>query len=173
MQQMVDRMIRAARLEPALYEEVEADRSTMGQAAAVVLISSLAAGIPAFHVAGVRGIATVTLFTVLGWYIWAALTWFIGTRILPEPETRADIGELLRTLGFSSAPGVIRVFGIIPGIGVVIEIVASFWMLASMVVAVRQALDYTSTPRAVAVCLIGFIVQLCLTALVLWPMHAQ
>jgi len=173
MQQLVDRMIRAARLEPTLYEEVEADRSTMGQATAVVLISSLAAGIPALSAAGVRGIVMVTLLTVAGWYVWAALTWFIGTRILPEAETRADMGELLRTLGFSSAPGVIRVFGIIPGIGVFLDLAAAVWMLASMVVAVRQALDYSSTARAVAVCLIGFVVQVVLTAMVLLPRLAQ
>jgi len=173
MQQLIDRMIRAARLDPALYEEVEADTSTIGQATTVVVLSGLAAGIPALAAAGVRGIATVTLFTIAGWYIWAALTWFIGTRILPEPQTRADIGELLRTLGFSSAPGVLRVFGFLPVVGAGIELAAAIWMLASMVVAVRQALDYTTTGRALAVCLIGFFVQLFLTAMVLWPLHAQ
>jgi hypothetical protein len=99
------------------------------------------------------------LAALVGWLVWAYLTYFIGTRLLPEPQTRADYGELLRTIGFASAPGVIRVFGIIPGLGPLIFLAASIWMLVAMVIAVRQALDFTSTPRAVGVCVIGWVVQ--------------
>jgi uncharacterized membrane protein len=83
----------------------------------------------------------------------------IGTKILPEPQTKADLGELLRTIGFSSAPGIIRILGIIPGLGGTIFAVAGIWMLVAMIIAIRQALDYQSTWRAVGVCIIGWIIQ--------------
>jgi len=157
---LIDRMVRAAKLEVDLYEEVEADRTATGQATAAVVISSVAAGIGAIHVGGLGGIITGTVVALVGWYIWAFLTYFIGTRLLPEPQTEADMGQLLRTIGFSSSPGVLRIFYFLPLIGGLISFAASIWMLVAMVIAVRQALDYTSTGRAIGVCVIGWVVQL-------------
>jgi hypothetical protein len=154
-----DRIIRAAKLDAQLYEEVEADRNATGQAMAVVVLSAIAAGIGSLGDGALLGIVGGTLLALVGWVVWAFLTYFIGTRLLPEPQTKADYGELLRTIGFASAPGLIRVLGIIPGLGVFVFLVAGIWMLVAMVIAVRQALDYTSTARAVGVCLIGWLVQ--------------
>jgi len=162
-----ERMIRAAKLDASLYEEVEADRGALGQATAVVVLASLAAGFGAFARGGVGGFLLATIAALAGWYVWAFLTYWIGTRFLPEPQTQADYGELLRTIGFSSAPGVIRVLGVIPGLTGLVFLVASIWMLVAMVIAVRQALDYTGTLRAVGVCLIGWIVQVLILALLL------
>jgi hypothetical protein len=92
----------------------------------------------------------------VGWYVWAYVAYFIGTRLLPTHETVADHGELLRTIGFSSAPGVLRVFALISPIAGVVFLVSTLWMMIAMVVAVRQALDYRGTGRAIAVCAIGF-----------------
>jgi len=121
---------------------------------------SIAAGIGSFERAGVGGIITGTIATLIAWYIWGYITYFVGTRFLPEPQTQADLGELLRTIGFSSSPGLVRVLGIIPGLAGVVFFVASVWMLIAMVIAVRQALDYQSTLRAVGVCVIGWVVQM-------------
>ncbi|MCA1796650.1 MAG: hypothetical protein LC645_03745 [Geobacteraceae bacterium] len=154
-----DRILRAAKLDVNLYEEVEANKDTMRQAMGVVILSSLAAGVGSIGTLGLGGILLGTLAALVGWYIWAWLTYFIGTRFLAEPQTEADLGQLLRTIGFSSSPGLIRVLGIIPGLGTVVFAVASIWMLVAMVIAVRQALDYTSTLRAVGVCVIGWIIQ--------------
>ena len=154
-----NRMIRAAKLDAHLYEEVEADKSTMPQAMGVVVLSSLAAGVGSITTMGFSGILFGTLAALGGWYIWAYLTYFIGTKFLAEPQTEADLGQLLRTTGFSSSPGLIRVLGIIPGLGTIVFVVASVWMLVSMVIAVRQALDYTTTWRPVAVCAIGWLIQ--------------
>jgi hypothetical protein len=162
-----ERMIRAAKLDASLYEEVEADRGALGQATAVVVLASLAAGFGAFARGGVGGFLLATIAALAGWYVWAFLTYWIGTRFLPEPQTQADYGELLRTIGFSSSPGVIRVLGVIPGLTGPVFLVASIWMLVAMVIAVRQALDYTGTLRAVGVCLIGWIVQVLILALLL------
>jgi hypothetical protein len=154
-----DRIIRAAKLDVQLYEEVEADREATGQAMAVVVMSALAAGIGSLGTGGMLGIVGGTILALVGWLVWAFLTYFIGTRLLPEPQTKADYGELLRTVGFASAPGLIRVLGVVPGLSALVFLVAGIWMLVAMVIAVRQALDYTSTPRAVGVCLIGWLVQ--------------
>ena len=158
MSTFTERMIRAAKLDVNLYEEVEADRTAMRQAMGVVLLSSLAAGIGSISMGG-RNLILVTIAALVGWYIWAYLTYFIGTKMLPETQTKADHGELLRTIGFSSSPGLIRILGIIPGFANLVFSVAGIWMLIAMVIAVRQALDYTSTLRAVGVCLIGWIIQ--------------
>jgi len=166
MQQLIDRMIRAAKLDVALYEEVEADPSTMGQAMAVVVLASLAAGIGTIGTAGISGLVIGTIMALAGWFIWAWLTYLIGTKMLPEPQTESSPGELLRTIGFSSAPGVIRILGIIPVLGPVIMLIGGIWMLVAMIIAVRQALDYQSTWRAVGVCLIGWIIQVLVIAVV-------
>ena len=154
-----DRIIRAAKLDVKLYEEVEADKGAMGQAMGVVVLSSIAAGVGSIGRGGFSGILIGTIAALIGWYIWAYLTYFIGTKFLPGPQTKADHGELLRTIGFSSSPGLIRVLGIIPGLGGVVFLVASIWMLVAMVIVVRQALDYNNTLRAVGVCMIGWIIQ--------------
>ena len=159
MSQFVDRMIRASKLDVHLYEEVEADKGSLGQAMGVVVLSSLAGGVGFMQMAGPMGLLIGTVGLLVGWYIWALLTYLIGTKLLPEPQTQADHGEMLRTIGFASAPGIIRIFGIIPALGSLVNIVAGIWMLVAMVIAVRQALDYQSTYRAIGVCAIGWIVQ--------------
>lgn len=168
MASFTDRMIRAAKLDVNLYEEVEADKSAMGQAMGVVIISSVAAGIGTIGTTGLKGLIIGTITALVAWFIWAFMTYFIGTRLLPEPQTKADYGELLRTIGFSSSPGVLRVLGIIPMLGAIVNFMVGIWMLVAMVIAVRQALDYKSTWRAVGVCLIGWIVQIAIFALFFW-----
>jgi len=159
MSTLIDRMVRASKLDARLYEEVETDRGAMGQATGVVVLSSVAAGIGSVGKGGLLGILLGAVFALIGWYVWAYLTYLIGTKVLPEPETKADPGELLRTIGFSSSPGLIRVLGIIPGLAGIVFVGASVWMLVAMVIAVREALDYKSTLRAIGVCVIGWIIQ--------------
>ncbi len=155
-----DRMIGAAKLDADIYEEVEADKTAMGQAMGVVVLSSLAAGIGSIGRGGFGLEIMVTIIlSLITWYVWAYITYLVGTKLLPEPQTKADHGELLRTIGFSSSPGLIRVFGIIPGLTNAVYLIASVWMLVAMIIAVRQALDYQSTLRAVGVCAIGWIIQ--------------
>ena len=154
-----DRIVRALKLEVNLYEEVEADTSATGQAMAVVVLSSLAAGIGNILNGGLWGVIGGTVAALLGWVIWATLIYLIGTKLLPEEQTESSVGELLRTLGFASAPGLLRVFTVVPFFGWFLAVAISIWMLIATVIAVRQALDYESTGRAVAVCFIGWVVQ--------------
>ena len=165
----VTRMLRAAQLDAALYEEVEADPHALGQATLVVVLSSLAAGIGHLGGVAVGEMLLLTLVTLLGWYVWAYLTYFIGTRWLPGVRTEADWGQLLRTIGFSSAPGLVQVIGVILPEGggkELLFLAIALWMLVAMVIAVRQALDYDSTARAVGVCAIGWVIQLLISGVV-------
>lgn len=161
MQSFVERMMGAARLQVATYEEVEHDRSATGQAALVVVLASIAAGIGALGSGGgIRFLLLAAVAALVGWLIWAAIIWFVGTKMLPQSQTEADIGQLLRTMGFAASPGLLRIFEIIPFIGGLIALIIAIWMLVTMVVAVRQALDYDNTLRAVGVCVVGWIIQL-------------
>ncbi len=173
MSSLQDRMIRAAKLDVNLYEEVEADKSALGQAMGVVVLSSLAAGIGGIGRTGISSIFIGTISALIGWYIWAYITYLIGTKLLPEPQTSADHGELLRTIGFSSSPGLIRILGIIPGLFMFVSFIGSVWMLVAMVIAVRQALDYNSTLRAVGVCAIGWVAQALFLVLVVYLFGAR
>lgn len=161
----VERMVRAAKLDVTLYEEVENDTAATGQALGVVVLSSVAAGIGA--AAGMRGLVLGIIASLLGWAFWAWITHLIGTRWLREPGTHADWSQLARTIGFAQAPGVLRVVGIIPFLQGLVFLVTAIWTLVAVVIAVRQALDFTSTVRAVAVCFLGWLVQVVLTALVM------
>jgi len=165
MTSFLQRMIGAAKLDVKIYEEVEADKNALGQALGVVVISSLAAGIGTLSGGGASGLIYGLILALASWFIWAFITYLVGTKLLPEPQTKADMGEMLRTIGFSSSPGIIRVLGIIPVLQMVVFLIAGIWMLVAMVIAVRQALDYQSTWRAVGVCVIGWIIQ----AIIFYP----
>ncbi len=166
MASFVDRMIGAATLNVGTYEEVEADVTATAQAMGVVVLSSVAHGIGNIGYGGF-GLIRAVLFALIGWFVWASLAYLIGTKLLPEPQTKSDVGELLRTTGFAASPGVLAVLGIIPFFGRMILFLIPVWSLITMVIAVRQALDYQSTGRAIAVCLIGFVAYLILSAILL------
>ena len=102
------RAVRASLLDAHLYEEVEADRRTMGQATVVVLLSATASGIGSFENGGWEGIAFSAAAALVGWFLWAWVACLIGTRLLPQPHASSDTGELWRTLGIASAPGILR-----------------------------------------------------------------
>jgi hypothetical protein len=157
MASFVERVVGAARLDVRTYEEVEADAAATPQAMGVVVLAALASGIGAAG-AGVSGALGALLVALIGWIVWAALTWVVGTKLLPESETRSDMGELLRTIGFAASPGLVMVLRVVPGLGVPVWFLVSVWQLATTVVAVRQALDYRSTVRAIVVCSIGWVV---------------
>lgn len=175
MASLIERAIGAAKLDPATYEEVEADTGALGQAMTVVIVAAVAGGIGSAgatdgHGPGLIGGAVASL---VGWFVWAFTVYVVGTRLLPVPETKVDLGELLRTTGFAASPGIARVLGIIPGLGGVVMAATALWQLAAMVVAVRAALDYPTTGRAVAVCLLGFIAQIVVFVVILGGLAAM
>jgi hypothetical protein len=151
-----ERIIGAALLDTRIYEEVEADQNATSQALIVVVLAAVSSGL-----AGIRFGPSIIVMSILaalvGWAVWAGLTYLIGTKVMPEPQTKADFGQMLRVLGFAAAPGLLGFLGIIPFIGFLIRFALTVWQLIAFVIAVRQGLDYTSTGRAVVVCIIGFI----------------
>jgi hypothetical protein len=149
------RLIGATVLDVGAYEEIEGDRGATMQAFVTVVLSAIAAGI------GIGGysltrVVFISIVSLLAWAAWALVTFEVGVRLMPRPQTQSDLGELMRTLGFASAPGLLRIFGALPGARVPAFVISSIWMLAATVVAVRQSLDYESTARAIAVCALGW-----------------
>jgi mono/diheme cytochrome c family protein len=159
------RIAGAAALDPGTYEDVEADETATSQAVVVIVLASLAAGYgasgwnPQVGTVLIRWGVAATL-ALLAWIAWALLTFEIGARLLPEAQTRTDVGELLRTIGFSAAPGLFLVLGALPGYTTAVFAITSVWMLAAMVIALRQALDYKGVGRALAVCSLGWLLTL-------------
>jgi hypothetical protein len=145
-------------LDVRTFEEVEADRTANLQAFLVVVGASAAAGLGAGFRLGASGLLRETFGALIGWVLWAAVTWVIGSKVLPEPQTRTDMGELLRVIGYAYAPNLFGFFAFIPVLSIVVATVVSFWLLATTILAVRQALDYVSTLRAAAVVFIGWLI---------------
>jgi hypothetical protein len=151
-------MVGAARFDADTYEQIEADTAGTGSAILVVFIASIAAavGLGSSDLANIGG---MTVAAFLSWTVWIVLTLVIGKWIMPDSGTRTNIGEILRTTGFSASPGVLRIFAGIPGIGFPIFLGVTIWMLFTFVVAIRQALDYSTFDRALAVCLLGWVIH--------------
>lgn len=162
------RVLGAALLDRGTYEGIEHDRTATVQAAIVVVASSLAAGIGASggHRPQLAVLLAVAGLALVTWLAWALLILQIGGRYLPERQTRVDFGELVRTIGFAASPGLVQVFALMPNIAAPVFIVSWLWMLAAMTVAVRQALDFRSIGRALAVCGAAFALVLALAILI-------
>ena len=145
-------------LDARTFEDIEADTTANTQALLVVVAGSLAAGLGAGVRLGFAGLLRETLGGLIGWVMWAAVTWVIGAKLLPEPQTRTNMGELLRVIGYAYAPNLFAFFAFLPALDIVVGTAVAFWLLAATVVAVRQALDYVSTLRAAAVVFIGWLI---------------
>ena len=158
MTQFFLRFIGALSLDPAAYEDIESDRRSSMQSVIVVLAVTAAGGFAAMGLGlvGVTGFVTGAIMMLGGWLLWVSLIATIGTTALAEPQTRSNARELLRTLGYAAAPGVFFAFAAMRAAAPFVIAVVSIWMIAAAVVAVRQALDYRSTGRAIAVCALGW-----------------
>ncbi len=154
----INRIFRAIKIEIDLYEEVEKDKSATIQAGVVVVLSSLAAGVGALQM-GVSNFLIAPVLSLLGWYVWAYLVYFVGVKLFKDAKTNTNHGELLRTIGFSQAPGIIRVLGVTPDLMIVTFIGSGLWILACMVVAVKSALDYDSMWKSFGVVVVAWLLQ--------------
>ncbi len=162
---LTERMIRAARLETSLYEEVEADTAATQQALLVVIIAAVAEGIGVAIRAGmqgrpggvlVAGLILGVISAVLGWIVWSYVTYWIGTRLFRGAATP---GEMLRTIGFAQSPRVLDLLLFLPALGPIIRLVVAIWLLVAGIIAIRQALDL-STGQAIVTAVIGWILLL-------------
>ena len=170
MASLTERMVGAMQASVSTFEEVEKDPNAVGQAATVIAIAALASFIGNVFRTGIAAGIGILIATFIGYAVWTVLVVLIGTKLMPEPGTKADFTEGFRVIGFAAAPGVFNVLAIIPFLGPLISFAISLWMLVVMVVAVRSVLDYTSTGRAIIVCLIGWVCYMILNFLVLAPL---
>ena len=157
---IVDRMRGAALLDVATYEEVEHDNEATGQAAVVVVIVAVCSAIGAVWRGG-PSIILAPVTAILGWLLWSAVAYLIGDKLLGGTATW---GELLRTVGFAQSAGVLMIFGIIPVLGGIVRVVVGLWLLVAGIVAIRQALDF-STGKAIVTAFLGWLAMVLLAFL--------
>ena len=153
-----NRVFRSIKIDPDVYDEVQKDKTATLSAAFVVVISSLAAGIAAKQL-GASSFIFAPILSLVSWFVWAYIVYFVGVKLFPDPKTKTTHASLLRAIGFSSAPGIIRVFGFTPELMTVTFIGSALWMLACMVVAVRQTLNFKSLWKALGVVIMSWFVQ--------------
>ena len=169
MASLQERMIGAMRGDVKTFQEIEADPTAIGQAVTVIVIASLASLIGNIFRAGLTFGIMQMIMALIGYAIWSFLIVIVGTKIMPEPTTKADFQEGFRVIGFTASPGVFNILAIIPFLGPLISFVISLWMLVIGVIAVKEVLDYSNVGRAIVVCLIALIVWWCVVFLVMTP----
>ena len=165
-----DRVVGAMKLDPNAFEDVERDPTAIGQSVGVIMLAAVAYGIGNLYYGGFRGILYGACTSVIGFLVWSLIVWVVGTKVMPEPNTKADFAETFRVLGFSAAPGLASVITFIPILGWLLMLLIWLWQIAAMVIAVRQVLDYSTTGKAIVVVIVGWIVNIILTVLILAPL---
>lgn len=170
MASFAERMTGAMKADVKTFEEIEADQTALPQAVAAIVIAGLASLIGNVFRVGIIGGFMFLIVTLCSYALWALVVVLIGTKVMPEPSTKADFNEGFRVMGFTAAPGVFNVLAIIPFLGPVISFVIWIWMIVVGVVAVRQVLDYSNTGRAIIVCLIAGVICWVVSVMILTPL---
>ena len=165
-----DRVVGAMKLDPNAFEDVERDPTAIGQSVGVIVLAAVAAGIGNVFRGGLTGIVYGACLSVVGFLVWSLIVWVIGTKVMPEPATKADYPETFRVLGFSAAPGLASVVTIIPILGYLLMLLIWLWQIAAMIIAVKAVLDYSTLGKAIIVVVIGWIVNFVLTMIILAPL---
>ena len=154
----LNRIFRSVKIDPEVFNEVQKDKNATISAAIVVILSSSAAGIGAASL-GASNFLLAPVFSLISWFVWAYIVYFVGVKLFPDTKTKTTQFALLRAIGFSSAPGMIRIFGFNEDLMTVTFVGSAFWMLVCMVVAVRETLNYKSLWKALGVVIISWFVQ--------------
>ena len=160
-----ERVVGAMSLKASTFQEIEHDTTAMGQAVGVIALAAVSTGLGNVWYGGVSGILTGIVMSLIGYAVWALVVWLVGTKMMPDPATKADFPETFRTIAFAAAPGILGIVTIIPILGWLLLVVLWIWQIAAMVIAVREVLDYTDTMKAVIVVVIGWLIQLVVTIL--------
>jgi hypothetical protein len=162
----LNRIYRSIKIDPEVFDEVQKDKNATIAAGVVVVLSSLAAGIAASHLGAVNFFLAPVL-SLVTWFVWAYIVYFVGVKLFPDTKTKTTHTALLRSIGFSSAPGMIRILGFNEDLMTVMFVGSAFWMLACMVVAVKQTLNYKSLWKALGVVIIAWFTQAFLLIIIL------
>jgi Yip1-like protein len=161
-----ERIIGAAKLDANTFEDIERDPTAISQAVGVIALAAVSTGIGNVWYGGLTGIIFGVFTSLIGYAVWAVIVWLVGTKVMPDPATKADFQETFRVIGFAAAPGLLGFVTIIPLLGWLLMICIWLWQIAAMVIAVKQVLDYTDTFKAVVVVIIGFVVNFVITAMI-------
>lgn len=172
MADLTGRMIGALQADVKTFTEIEADPNALGQAVTVIVIAGVASLIGNIFRAGITAGILGLIASLLGYGLFSFLVFLIGTKLMPEPATKADFNEAFRVIGFAASPGVFNVLAIIPFLGPLISLLVAIWSLVIAVVAVREVLDYSNTGRAIIVCLIAAVICWIVMFIVLLPLFA-
>ena len=162
----LNRIYRSIKIDPEVFDEVQKDKNATIAAGVVVVLSSLAAGVAATHLGAVN-FFLAPILSLVTWFVWAYIVYFVGVKLFPDPKTKTTHMALLRSIGFSSAPGMIRILGFNEDLMTVMFVGSSFWMLACMVVAVKQTLNYKSLWKALGMVIIAWFTQAFLLIIIL------
>ena len=170
MASLPERMVGAMRADVKTFQEIEADPNAITQAVMVIVIAGIASLIGNIFRSGLMFGAFSLVVSLIGYGLWAFLIVIIGTKLMPEPTTKADFQEGFRVMGFTAAPGVFNVLAIIPFLGPLISLLIWVWMVVIGVVAAREVLDYSNTGRAIIVCVIAAFICWVVTVMLLAPL---
>ena len=158
------RVVGALKLDANTFEDIERDPTAIRQAVGIIALAALASNLGQIWRLGIGSMLIGVCSSLISYMLWAVVVWLAGTKLMPEPATKADFAETFRTIAFAASPGLIGVVTIVPFLGWMLMLLLTpvilIWSLAAMVVAVRQVLDYSDTFKAVVVVLIGFVVYL-------------
>ncbi len=158
-----ERMVGAMKADVKTFQEIEADPNALSQAVTVIVIAAVASLVGNIFRSGISAGIVGLIMSLIMYALWSAVIVFVGTKIMPEPTTKADFAEAFRVIGFTASPGIFNVAAIVPFLGPLISFVIGIWMLVIGVIAVREVLDYSNTGRAIIVCLIGWAVMICVS----------
>jgi hypothetical protein len=172
MADLTGRMIGAMQADVKTFTEIEADPNAMGQAITVIVIAGIASLIGNIFRQGIIGGILGLIMSIVGYAVFSLLVFLVGTKLMPEPTTKADFNETFRVVGFAASPGIFNVLAIIPFLGVLISFLVGIWGLVIAVIAVREVLDYSNTARAIIVAVIAGIACAFILFIVLLPILA-
>ncbi|MSP79069.1 MAG: hypothetical protein EXR67_05910 [Dehalococcoidia bacterium] len=156
---LLGRVVRVLRVDATVYEEIEADKDALTQALIIVVVAAVTGGIGGIGAGGASGLVRGIIVGLLGWFIWAGVIYLLGTKVFATPQTKADLPEVMRVLGFAYAPSVFGIVGIlgIPVLTRLVGLAILIWVVVGMVIAIKATLDYTSTGRAILVAVLGLV----------------
>ncbi len=163
---ITDRMLGALRLNTATYEEIEADEKATGEAAFIIVATSLVSGAVNGVLTGASGGFFGALGSFLGWAFYAWIAYIVGVKLFPGKDTKSSWGEIARTLGYANTPRFFLIFELIPGFAAITRTVVGLWVLVATIVALRSALDI-STGRAIWIAIASAIGQVIVIAVAL------
>lgn len=165
-----ERIVGVMKADVKTFQEIEADPAAIGQAVTVILLAGVAALVGNIFRAGISAGVVGLVLSLVSYALWSLLVVLVGTKLMPEPTTKADFTEAFRVIGFTAAPGVFSILAIIPILGVLVSFLIWVWTLVIGVIAVREVLDYSNTGRAIIVCVIALAAVWLITLLVVTPL---